>query len=124
MQELRFDKMFISSRLKENRKRHEEIYKEAVEGYQKKAIALLGEKLEKVRGNAIETIAIHLPVPQNHLKEYDRVILMVEQCLDIELLLDEQEYAQFIQDNWDWTRNFYTSNSNYSQTAASGCLSL
>ena len=66
--------MFISARLKENRKKHEEVYKEAVDGYQKKAVELLTQKLEKVKNNPTEQVLIHLPVPENHLKEYDRII--------------------------------------------------
>jgi hypothetical protein len=124
MKSLRFDKLFIIQRLRENRKKHEEIYAEAVVGYQKKAITMLEERLEKVKANPLEHTSVPLSVPQNHLKEYDRTILMVDQCLDVELELDEQEYSQYIQDNWTWTRTFLSSNSGYSSMAASGCASL
>jgi len=124
MKSLRFDKLFILARLRENRKKHEEIYNESVIGYQKKAIELLTERLAKVTANPLEHTSISLSVPQNHLKEYDRTILMVDQCLDLELELDEQEYSQYIQDNWTWTRGFLFGNSGYSSMAASGCASL
>lgn len=121
MKALRFDKMFVSARLKENRETHEKIYKEAVEGYQKKAIELVTEKLEKLKTNPVESTYIHLTIPSNHLKEYDRAILMVDQSLDIEVELSEEDYSKYIQDNWTWTRDFYTSNSSYSGIAiASG----
>ena len=124
MKSLRFDKLFIIQRLRENRKKHEEIFNESVIGYQKKAIEMLAERLEKVRANPLEHTSVPLSVPTNHLKEYDRTILMVDQCLDVELELDEQEYSQYIQDNWAWSRSFLVGNSGYSQMAASGCSSL
>lgn len=124
MKSLRFDKLFILQRLGENRKRHEDIYNEAVVGYHKKAIEALTERLQKVLANPLEHTNVTLSVPQNHLKDYDRTILMVEQCLDVELELDEQEYSQYIQDNWHWTRGFLVGNSGYSSMAVSGVLGL
>lgn len=124
MRNLRFDKGFVSQRLKANRENHKKIYDEAVEGYQKKGLAALQEKLEKLQTNPIENLYINLHVPSNHLKEYDRAILMVDQSLDVEVELSEEDYSKYIQDNWNWTRDFLTSNSSYSGTAASGCLSL
>lgn len=124
MKSLRFDKMFIIQRLRENRKKHQEIYDESVVGYQKEAIKFLTQGLERIQSNPLARVSINLSVPEHHLKEYDRTILMVEQCLDTELELDEQEYSQYIQDNWTWTRNFLVGNSSYSSMAASGCQVL
>jgi hypothetical protein len=124
MQKLRFDKRFVSTRLKENRELHEKVYKEAVEGYQKKAIAFLNTKIEEIQKNPIANLYSNLHVPTNHLKEYDRAILMVDQSLDIEVELSEEDYSKYIQDNWSWTREFYTSNSSYSGTAAASGIAL
>lgn len=124
MQKLRFDKMFVSTRLKANRETHEQIYKEAVEGYQKKAIEFLTEKLAEFQKDPTAKLWTNLHVPTNHLKEYDRAILMVDQCLDIEVQLSEEDYSKYIQDNWNWSREFYTSNSSYSGTAVASGVSL
>lgn len=124
MKTLTFDKLFLSQRLRENRAKHEEIYNEAVLGYQKAAIEKLSEALEKVKANPQERVYFNLSYPTNHLKDYDRVIMMFDQCVETEIELDQQEYSRYIQDNWEWSANFLTSNSGYSLMAASGCASL
>jgi hypothetical protein len=121
MKTLTFDKLFLSQRLRENRARHEEIYNEAVIGYQKAAVEKLSELLEKIKSNPQEKIYFNLPYPTNHLKDYDRVIMMFDQCVESEIELDQQEYSRYIQDNWEWSQTFLTLNSGYSPMA-SGCL--
>jgi hypothetical protein len=124
MRSLKFDKLFVSTRLKENRASHELVYKEAVEGYQKKAIEFLKNKLEEIQKTPTVNIYASLHVPSNHLKEYDRAILMVDQSLDLVVELSEEDYSKYIQDNWSWTREFYDSNSSYSSTAAASGIAL
>lgn len=124
MKTLTFDKLFLSQRLRENRTKHEEIYNEAVRGYQEASIKKLNELLEKIKVNPKERLFFSLGYPTNHLQDYDRIIMMFDQCIESEVELDQQEYARYIQDNWEWSAQFLTSNSGYSSMAASGCLQL
>jgi len=120
MKNLKFDKLFIIQRLRENRKKHEEVFNQALAGYQTKAIDELNRLIEHVKSNPEKQLYVAERAPSNHLKQYDRIILMLEQCTETEIELDEKEYTNYIQDNWEWTQHFYSSNSMYS-TIASGC---
>jgi len=126
MQTLKFDKMFLLQRIKENRKRHEEIFNEAIGNYRQTLIEAIEARLELVRTDEASEWhgRIDLEKPQHHIAEYDRVIMMIEHCVETEIELDEHEYAQYVMDNWTWQRGFLTSNSMYSTMAASGCAAL
>ena len=118
MKTLTFSKCFLGQRLRENRAKHEEIYNEAVLGYQKSALEKLAELTAKLTNNPLERIYFNLAYPTNHLKDYDRVIMMFDQCIETEIELDQQDYSRYIQDNWEWTATFLTSNSGYSPMAS------
>jgi len=117
-------KEFFLEKLKANRKQHTEIFEEAFENYTKLALELLNIALEHAQDGNVDLLALNqLQKPVNHLKDYDRAISMVENSQDGEFDLEENEYDQYIMDNWGWRRSFLVSNSTYS-TLASGCLSL
>jgi hypothetical protein len=124
MEKLKFDKMFLLQRLNENRKRHETIFEEAIEGYRTNAVVHLEERLEDFEAGKDVNLYFTLDKPSNHLKDYDRVIMMIEHSVETEIELTESEYAHYVMDDWSWQRSFMTSNSFYSTTATSGCLEM
>ncbi|MCV0439774.1 MAG: hypothetical protein K5880_14195 [Hydrogenophaga sp.] len=148
MQILTFDKKFLLEKLTENRKRHKDIYNEALIAYRQKVL----EELERVGEDLAAKVvdlneclritredesrtdefreyyfginSVNVSKPSNHLIDYDRTILMVENCQQNDIELTEQEYTQYVMDNWDWQQQFMTSNSGWSGIAASGCVSM
>jgi len=56
---------------------------------------------------------INLPVPVDHTLEYDRVIKMIELDTREEITLNENEFAQFVMDDWQWKREWVGTVSNY-----------
>ena len=112
----RFPREKIVTMMKENRGKHAAIFEEAVAGYKKKAIAELEETLTEARKGRIE-LNIHLMPPVSHIRDYDRVIMMLELQLDNEVDLTEREFQAYVMDDWDWKRAFLTSNSYYSASA-------
>lgn len=103
--------------LRRNREAHKAIFDEAMDGYAKEAEAQLQRHLDEVRAGKIKVISVHLPVPEEHTKDYDRAIKMVEMSVADQITLDEHDFASYVMDDWAWKRQFLTSNSTYSGTA-------
>jgi len=148
MQILTFDKKFLIEKLKENRKRHKDIYNESLIAYRQDVLATL-EDLKDDLNERVTNLAECMKItnedeeqtdsykdynfslsnpfvvkPSNHLLDYDRTILMIENCQQNDIELTQTEYAQYVMDNWDWQQSFMTSNAGWSTIAASGCVSM
>lgn len=105
--------------VKKNRVEHREIFEEAVIGYREKMLALLTEMIEDIRkGKQVEHV-IRMVQPVDQTRDYDRAIRMLNMSVDDTVELDEDTFANLVLDDWSWSRQFYTANSNYSPKAAS-----
>ena len=105
--------------LKKNRAKHHAIFLEACDGYQKKAIMILQEHIDRIKTGKRERVYVSLPEPVEHTFDYDRAIKMVSMHLETSFDLDEYTFGQLVMDEWDWHNDFLTSNKAYSATAAS-----
>ena len=117
MELITVDKKELLLTVKANRGRHREIFEEALQGYRKQAVELLEQRLDQLRRGSIIAITIHLPEPADHTKDYDRVIRMLEMDLRAQVELNEHDFAAYVMDDWQWKRQFLTSNSIYSAKA-------
>ena len=106
LDEVRMRRDDVLDIIKENRDAHREVFEAALEGYKVKAIEILGEHIEKIRANAPERLVFSLPFPEDHSDDYERTILMLEHSLDREILLDADEFARYIMDDWGWKQNW------------------
>lgn len=103
-------------RVRENRLAHIKEYKEGVAGYKeaaKEAIAKAMRRLasqvdELEEGEILQLTAVtfNLAVPQNHEKDYDQVIAMLEMSVDDELEIMSDEFACYVMDDWSWKEEF------------------
>jgi len=106
--------------LKENKKRHIEIYNESFVGYMEKFKKDLEQKLDDLNNGINKNLGISFNPPISYEHEYDRAIRMMElhQSSTIELSIDN--FNNLVMDEWNWTRNWITGCSDYS-VMASGC---
>lgn len=113
------DREKLLGTLRKNRESHRAIFEEAVEGYKKKALDELESKLEAVRSMKRKPIQVYLslPLPVDHTDEYDRAIKMISMSESESFELDEEDFSNFVEDDWGWKNNFLTSNSFYSVSA-------
>jgi hypothetical protein len=112
-----FRRDFVLGKVKENREKHRAIFLEAVEGYRTKAIAFFEKQIETIKaGKKIQEV-LRMPLPEDHTKDYDRAIQMLQNTVDEEIELDGREFGCYVMDDWEWTQSFYTSNTRYSTTA-------
>lgn len=118
MKAMKVDKAELLNILQKNRDKHRAIFEEALEGYKKEVIALLEKKLATVKRGKIVSHIIRLETPRDQTKDYDRVIGMLNMSTETEVELTEQDYSQYVLDDWTWKNQFLHSNSFYSKTAA------
>lgn len=99
--------------LKANRFEHRHNFEEAQKGYRAKAIEVLDKALQDAReGRKIRTY-IELEAPIDQTKDYDRAIQMLEMSVDENIQLSEQEFAEYVLDDWSWKHQFTATHALY-----------
>ena len=79
-------------------------------GSSKKHAKAIGRRLSRywsqnianIKARKLERIHVSLPVPEDHTRDYDRVIRMVEMHRGETLELDQEHFAQYVMDDWGW----------------------
>lgn len=103
-----------------NRKKHDEEYLKAMEGYWtryesrlQKALAEIG-LMKKVTDKGPDNPLAGLVRPESHVEDYDVVISMLEQVKpDSEVELGTDQHKQLWLDDWSWKGQFTATNSLY-----------
>ncbi len=100
--------------LAENRLKHEAAFQAAMEGYKKTCIIKLEERLAAARDGKIVDIRVPLTEPTHHLKDYDRVLKMLELSTEEVWQISEDQFGNYVMDEWSWTTHFSVTNAAYS----------
>lgn len=98
----------VLERITKNRDQHRDVYEQAVEGYKKRAVEEIERQLADARRGDIRH-SIHLPIPEDHTEDYDRVIDMLGMEVNPTVTLSEQEFAWYVRDDWSWKAAFLSS---------------
>lgn len=103
--------------IKRNRENHRVEFLRAQEGYRTAVTKVLEEHLAAVRaGCKIDLSPIaRLVAPQEHTRDYDRVIKMLEMSTATEVSISEHQFQQYVLDDWNWKTQFETVNSTYAR---------
>lgn len=116
MKTVRVSKERLKEVLIGNREIHQADFDLAWDAYHEKVVAnveaLLGNARRARRGEPLR-LFVDLEAPQNHVDDYDRAIEMLEWTDDEFVELTEQEFQQYVQDDWTWKRAFSVSNKFY-----------
>lgn len=118
---VRVAKNSLLAKLKENRSKHIQDYKTALEGYHLEVERLVHEastNLKQDKTFYATGLFIHESPPEDHTKEYDKVIATLELSLDDQFYLTEQDINCYILDNWSWKQNFAATTSKYFSNVA------
>lgn len=99
--------------IKKNRDAHRDIFLKAQIGYRAAAIKELERMLLDARENRPIRRSIEMVEPQEHIKDYTRVISMLEMSTADEIQISEQQFSQYVLDEWGWSNQFTMSNSRY-----------
>jgi hypothetical protein len=92
---------------------HRDLFLKAVDGYQIEAIKMLKEHISAIKADKLYPIMINLPVPEDHTKDYERVVKMIEMDKRNDIELTEQEFKMYVMDDWNWKDQWTTSNFAY-----------
>lgn len=113
MQNIRLPKDEILNRIKENRTEHVEIVEEARQNYKQQMVEKLQEKINDVEAGKDVSHHIDLPKVVDHTEDYDRAIEMIEMSVEDTLIMSTEDYARYVNDDWDWKHQFRMSNAGY-----------
>lgn len=106
----------LLEKVKANRAKHNAIFREALDGYKERALELLQDHINRIEAGKVEKVQVILPQPVDHTKDYDRVIGLLEMTKRAgteKLDLNQREFAQYVQDEWDWKDEFISTNVMY-----------
>jgi len=103
--------------INENKGNHRAIFLKAIDGYRKEAINILERMINRLENGKTVDQYINLPLPVDHTREYDRVIKMIKLDTRSEITLVEEEFAQYVMDDWTWKREWVGTVSNYTAIA-------
>ena len=115
MREVKVSKSELLAIIKKNREEHRGLFLEAQTKFREAAIKVLDAMLKAARdGKQFEPgRLIELRAPQDHTSDYDRVIEMLKMSVEETIMVSDTEFQSFVQDQWDWSKNWALSNSGY-----------
>lgn len=119
MEKIRVKKEELLSIVKQNRDKHKNEYSEAIKAYRVKSADLLTKELNKIVNGEKFEMLFNLQKPESHEKEYNLAIKMLEMSVDDNIEIEQNEFNELVNDEWDWKRHFkasYLSNSAYFHT--------
>jgi len=99
--------------LTKNMAAHRNLFLKAQEGFRVEVIKHLDEMLKDARAGKSISLVVDLPTPIDQTKDYARVIRMLEMCTQDVVIVSEQEFNQYVMDDWSWSHNVGTTNSSY-----------
>ena len=113
MENVRVRRMALLEKVKENRDAHQALYTRAMEGYRKLAIKDLEQMIANAREGKDFDRGLDMREPEDHTKEYDRVIAMLAMSQDDVIELGECDFARYVLDDWSWKELFVRSTNAY-----------
>ena len=99
--------------LQKNREQHTEVFEKAYKKFRSAVEGELEARLRRIRHGKAVDLQIRLPEPRNMTDTYNRALQMLEMETRDEIELSEQEFQQFVQDDWTWKREFANTASAY-----------
>jgi hypothetical protein len=106
MREITVDKTELLAKIRANRLDHRAIFEEALAGFQAEAERELNEQIVRLHSGLRRDILVRKPVPVDHTGDYDRAIAMIEMSMGDTMTLEENDFAQYVMDDWGWQGQF------------------
>lgn len=103
--------------LQENRDKHRAVFEAALEGYREQCVVILRDKIAALSDGRSPTLQIMMSRPEDHTRDYDRVIKMLELSISETFEMDEQMFAQYVMDDWRWKRDWLRMSSRYASAS-------
>lgn len=114
MKSICMDKSELVKIVTANRNKHEENYKKAVKVYTEEAIEMFEGKIKDFKSGKIDKPHIKISVPESHLEDYNLCLKMLNSEIDDRVVLDTQDYKNYVLDEWHWSNSFESNTISYS----------
>ncbi len=101
----------------DNRDSHGAVYEEALAGFRLAANRVLNDRIDEIANREVVSLRFVLPIPEDHTKDYDRVLVMLKMTLDAgceTIILDQREQEMYVMDEWAWKTTFSDTSTFYS----------
>ncbi len=121
MNDVKVRRADLIARIRKNRDEHRELFLKAQDGFRARVIEELDAMLAEARDGKPVRTAVRLKQPEDHTKEYDRAIEMLDMSTEDEVMLDYQNFVQLVRNEWAWFGNVTAMNTLY---ASGGKLDL
>ena len=99
--------------LHDNRTSHAAAYQLAMEKYREKMMAWFNASVDTLKAGGWPEKTVNLPTPEEHTRDFDRAIRMLEMNVADEIELEEHEFNQYVMNEWSWHRAFLANTSSY-----------
>jgi hypothetical protein len=99
--------------LRLNRDEHKAIFDKAQAIYREKMIEELDRMLAEAKAGQPIRRGFTLPVPEDHTEEFDTAIQMLEWETGEEVELVQNEFMNYVENNWGWARSFAANTGSY-----------
>lgn len=99
--------------MKTNREAHWGVFMKAQEAYKAYLIKELEQRLDEAQKGMKIDHYIRLEAPVNHTEDYDRACAMVKMSVEDIIELSEQDFAQYVMDQWAWKHAFVENAGSY-----------
>ena len=106
-------KATLLTALKKNREGHRAVFLKAQEGFRRLCIEHLDKMLKDAKEGRSFSLSVNLAAPKDHTKEYDVNIQMLEMSEDEKLVISEEQFRHFVQDDWEWREDFLSNSAQY-----------
>ena len=112
MKEVTVDIDEIQQILVNNREQHKIDFADAINGYYIEIARELNAAMAVVEARG-DVPYIHLTRPESHEEDYDMAIGMLTMHTDDTITISCEDYAKFVNDNWEWKHQWTHTNTQY-----------
>ena len=113
MQTIEVNKVTLLLKLRENRDKHRKVFEEALEGWRRNVLDELTLAVAEAKAGKQYRTYFNLPQPEDHTRDYDAIIEQVEWEVEDTITLTQQQFNQFVRDDWGWKEDFLANTVHY-----------
>jgi hypothetical protein len=109
MKEITVKKEDLIEAIESNMQKYKELYAAMKTKYFENSRELLYDAISKIEAGSEKRVIIDLHLPTNQEDGYKNVISMLKMDVSDTVTLDQNEYAKYVLNEWNWKKEFVAS---------------